>query len=77
MTLVPPTALLSRIGPCGLFFLFPKLKSTLKGSPISDDRRDRRNFAMGRTVYPKKRVPGHVSVLEKMGAVYKQWRGVL
>jgi hypothetical protein len=27
----PPTALLSKFGPCGLFFLFPKLKSTLKG----------------------------------------------
>jgi hypothetical protein len=26
----PPSALLSRFGPCGLFF-FPKLKSTLKG----------------------------------------------
>jgi hypothetical protein len=27
----PPTALLSRFGPCWLFFLFPKLKFTLEG----------------------------------------------
>jgi hypothetical protein len=26
---------------------------------------------------PTKRVLGHVPELEKMGAVYKQWRGVL
>jgi hypothetical protein len=41
--------------------------------PISDDRRDRRNFATAPTSYPAKRVPE----LEKMGALYKQWRGVL
>jgi hypothetical protein len=46
------------------FFLFPKLKSTLKGS---DNRRARRKFATGR-------VPELEKTLE---AVYRQWRGVL
>jgi hypothetical protein len=41
--------------------------------PISDNRRDGRKFAMGPMRYPAKRDPE----LEKMEAVYRQWRGVL
>jgi hypothetical protein len=71
----PPTAILSRFGPAVLsFFFVPKVKIHSERSPISDDRRDRRNFDTGPTRYSAKRVPE----LEKtLGAVYIQWRGVL
>jgi hypothetical protein len=55
-TVVPPTALLSRFGPCGLFFV-PKVEIHSERSPISDDRLARRKFATGPTRYPAKRVP--------------------
>ena len=55
------------------FFLFPKLKSTIKRSPISDDRRDKRKFAKGPSRHPTKHVSGRVPELEKtLGAVYQQ-----
>ena len=55
------------------FFLFPKLKSTIKRSPISDDRRDKRKFATGPSRHPTKHVSGRVPELEKtLGAVYQQ-----
>jgi hypothetical protein len=58
-------------------FFVPEVEIYSERSPISDDRRDRRNVAMGPMYCPTKRVLGHVPELEKMGAVYKQWRGVL
>jgi hypothetical protein len=72
MTVIPPTALLSRFGPCGLSFV-PKVEIHSERSPISDDRGARRKFATGSTHYPAKRVPE----LEKTEAVYRQWRVVL
>jgi hypothetical protein len=52
-------ALLSRFGPCRLSFV-PKVERL----PLSDDRRARRKFAMGPTLYPAK----HVPELEKNGS---------
>jgi hypothetical protein len=73
----PPTTLLSRFGPCRLFFV-PKIKIHSERSLISDDRRARRKFATGPMCYPAKRVPGRVPELEKtLEAVYRLWRVVL
>jgi len=48
-----------------------------KRSPISDGRGDRRKFDTGPSRHPGKHVPGHVPEMEKTGAVYQEWRGVL
>jgi hypothetical protein len=69
----PPTALLSRFGPCGLVFV-PEVEIRPERSLISDDRRDRRNFTMGPAHYPTKRI---LELEKTLGAVYEQWRGVL
>jgi len=70
-------ALLSRLGPCGLF-LVPEVEILTKRSPISDGREDRRTFNMVPSRHPAKHIPGRVPELEKMlGAVYQEWRGVL
>ena len=45
-TVVPPAALLSRFGPCGLF-LVPEVEILTKRSPNSDGRGDRRKFDAG------------------------------
>jgi hypothetical protein len=56
------------------FFFVPEVEIHSERWPISDDRRERRKFAMGSTSYPAK----HVSELEKiLEAVYRQWRGEL
>ena len=57
-------ALLSRIGPCGLF-LVPNVKILTKRSPISDGRGDRRKFDKGPSRHPAKHVTGRVPELEK------------
>jgi len=44
---------------------------------ISDGTGDRRKFNTGPTCHPAKHVPGQVPEMEKMGAVYQEWRGVL
>ena len=76
-TVVPPAALLSRFGPCGLFPV-PTVEILIERSPISDDRRDRRKLDMGPSRHPAKQVPGRVPELEeRLGAVYQEWRGVL
>jgi len=55
------------------FFLFPKLKSTLKGRRFQTIRGDKRKFATGPSRHPAKHVPGRVPELEKtLGAVYQQ-----
>jgi hypothetical protein len=69
-------ALLSRFGPFGLF-LGPKVEILTKRSPISDSRGDRRKFDTGPSRHPAKHIPGHVPELQKTGAVYQEWRGVL
>jgi hypothetical protein len=71
MTLVPQLPYSPDLAPEDFLVLEVEIHS--ERSPISDDRRDRRNVAKGPTRYPAKRVPE----LEKTGAVYKQWRGVL
>ena len=69
---VPQPPLLSRFGPCRLFPV-PKVEVHPKRSPISDDRGDKRKFAIGPSRHPAKHVPGCVSDLEKtLGAVYQQ-----
>ena len=74
---VPPAALLSRFGPCGLF-LFPQVKILTKRSPISDGGSERRKFDKGPSRHPAKHVPGRVPELEKtLGAVCQEWRAVL
>jgi len=55
-TVLPPAALLSRFGPCGLF-LVPKVEILTKMSPISDGRGDRRKFDTGPSRRPAKHVP--------------------
>jgi hypothetical protein len=55
-------------------FVVPEVKIRPERSPISDNRRDRRKFAMETTHYPVKRVKELEKLLE---AVYRQWRGVL
>jgi hypothetical protein len=62
-TTVIPTALLSIFGLCRLFFV-PEVESHSERSLISDNRRDRRKFAMGPTRYPAKHVSGCVPELE-------------
>jgi hypothetical protein len=69
---LPPNALLSRFCLCRLFFVL-KIEIRSERSLISDDRRDRRKFAMAPMHYPAKRVPE----LEKMKVVCRQRRGVL
>jgi hypothetical protein len=71
MTLVPQPPYSPDVALAVFFVLEVDIPS--ERSPISDNR-DRRNFVTGPTCYPTKRVPE----LEKMlGAMYKQWRGVL
>jgi hypothetical protein len=56
----------------------PEFEIHSEMSPISDDRRDRRNIATGPTRYLVKRVPGRIPELGgTLGALNKQWRGVL
>jgi hypothetical protein len=57
-----------------LFFFVPEVEIHSERSPISDDRRDTRDFATGPTRYPAKRVP---ELERTLGVRYKQWRGVL
>jgi len=68
--------LLSRFGPCGLS-LGPEVEILTKRSPISDGRGDRRKFDTGPLRHPTEHVPGRVPELQKTGAVYQEWRGVL
>jgi hypothetical protein len=76
-TLVPHPFYSPDLAPADFIFV-PEVEIHSGRSPISDDRRDRRNFATGLTRYPTKRVPGHVPELEKpLGVVYKQWKGEL
>jgi hypothetical protein len=73
-TLVPQPPYSPDLAPADFFVVVPEVEIRRERSPISDDRRDRRNFATGPTRYPAKRAPE----LEKtLGAVYKQWSGVL
>ena len=58
-------------------FLVPEVEILTKRSPISDGRGDRRKFDTGPSRHPGKHVPGHVPEMEKTGAVYQEWRGVL
>jgi hypothetical protein len=46
------------------FFFVPEVEIHSQGSPISDDRRDRRKFDNGPTRCPAK----HVPELEKVGS---------
>jgi hypothetical protein len=72
-TLFPQLPYSPDLAPADFFFV-PEVEIHSDRSPISDDRRDRRNFAMEPTCCPAKRVPE----LEKtLGAVDRQWRGVL
>jgi hypothetical protein len=63
-----------QIWPLRTFSFVPEVEIHSERSPITDDRRDRRKFAMGTRRYPAKRVPELELRLE---AVYRQWRGVL
>jgi len=77
MTVVPQPPYSPDLVPTD-FFLFPRWKSSLKGQRISDSRGDRRKFDMGPSRRPTKHVPGHVPEMEKkLGAVYREWKGVL
>ena len=69
-------ALLSRFGPRGVF-LVPEFEILTKRSLISDGRGDRRKFDTGPLRHPTEHVPGRVPELQKTGAVYQEWRGVL
>jgi hypothetical protein len=44
--------------------LIPEIEVHSERSPISNNKRDRRKFAMGPMHYPSKRVPGCVPELE-------------
>jgi hypothetical protein len=69
------TTLIARSTP---FLFVPEVEIHSEMSPILDDRRDRRNISTGPMRYLAKRVPGRIPELERtLGAVYKQWRGVL
>jgi hypothetical protein len=63
-----------QIWPLPTFFFVPEVEMRCERSPISDNRKDRRKFAMGPMCYPAKRVPKLEKTLE---ALYRQWRGVL
>ena len=63
-TVVPPSALLSKFGPCGIF-LVPEIEILTERSPISDDRGARRKFDTEPSRHPAKHVPGRVIELEK------------
>jgi hypothetical protein len=55
-------------------FFVPDIEIHFERSPISDDKRDRRRFAMGPTRCPAEHVPEEA---ETSGAVYGQWWRVL
>jgi hypothetical protein len=76
MTVVPQPPY-STFDPCRLCFV-AEVEMHSERSPISDDRRDRRKFAMGLMRYPTNCISGCIPELEKtLEVVYKQWRGVL
>jgi transposase len=59
------------------FFLFQKLKSTLKGRRFQTIEELEENSARD-LCHPAKRVPRHIPELEnKLEAVYRQWRRIL
>jgi len=71
-TVVPQASYSPDLAPAE-FFLFPKLKSSLKGRRFQTVERIEK-FDMGPSRHPTK----HVPELERtLGAVYKEWRGVL
>jgi hypothetical protein len=77
MTVIPQPPYSPDLAPADFFFV-PEVGIHSERSPISDDRKDGRKFAMGPMHYPTKRVLGHVPELKKkLEAVYRQWRGVL
>jgi hypothetical protein len=62
MTVVPQLPYSPDFAPADFFFLFPKLKSTLKGRQFQ--MIEERKFATGPTRYPAKHVPELVKTLE-------------
>ena len=58
-------------------FIVSEVEILTKRSPISDSRGDGRKFDTGPLRHPTKHFPGRIPELEKMGAVYQEWRGVL
>jgi hypothetical protein len=73
MTVVPQPPYCPNLAPADFLFA-PKVEIHSERSPISDDRRARRKFAMGLVRYPAKHIPELEKTLE---AVYRQWREVL
>jgi hypothetical protein len=73
MTVIPKPPCSTDLAPANFFFV-PEIEIHTERSPISDDRRDRKKYAMGPMRYPAKRVP---ELDKKLEAVYREWRGVL
>jgi len=60
------------------FFLFPNLKSSLKGRRFQTVEEIEENSTRDLCAIPQKHVPGRVPELEKtLGAAYQERRGVL
>jgi len=60
------------------FFLFPKLKFSLKGRRFQKVEEIEENSMRDLRTVPQKHVPGRVPELEKtLGTVCQEWRGIL
>ena len=76
-TVVPQPPYFLDLAPAD-FFLFLKLKSSLKGRRFQTVQETEENSTWYLSHHPAKHVPGRIPELEKtLGAVYQEWRGVL
>jgi hypothetical protein len=73
MTVIPQLPYSPDLAPADYFFV-PEVEIHSERLPISDDRRDKRKFAMRPTCYLART---RSRTEKKLEAAYGQWRGIL